>query len=114
MGQAIGFAMSQHVSLPTSPTLRKLTAVASLLLVAIVLGCMNLSLGEKTVTYVPPPSDGVPYAQDGKVSVPANGTKTVYYPVPYASIPNLELPDDFNGGSDHLEITDQKPHCFTV
>jgi hypothetical protein len=116
--------MPKPTSLAKSPTLRKLAAFATLLLVAITLGCMSLSFGERTVTYAPGdgpppsavPSDGVLYAQEGTAKVKANGTSTIYYPLPYASSPNLEVREDESTvkWDEHFEIVEQRPDRFTV
>jgi hypothetical protein len=97
---------------------RNLIVLGVLLLAGVIVGCMNLSFGERTITtYVPPASDGVPYTQEGTLTLRGSGTKTVYYPVPYASIPNLTLIDADGGNvreSEHFVLEEQRPDYFCV
>jgi hypothetical protein len=89
--------------------------LAGLLLVGIIAGCMSLSFGEKSVTYAPVPSDGVAFPQEGKVALPAGGSRVIYYPVPYASIPNLSILDDhLDKESEELVVVEQAPDHFKV
>jgi hypothetical protein len=93
---------------------RWVTAIAGLALVIIIAGCMSLSFGEKSVTYAPVPSDGVAFAQEGKAALPAGGSRVIYYPVPYASIPNLSILNDENEESEELAVVEQAPDHFKV
>jgi hypothetical protein len=80
-------------------------ATAAALMLAIITGCMSLSMsiGCKTGP------DGT-VCQEGKVSLEHDQELDVYYPVPYASPPNLEI----EGVSDGYEIIEQKADHFRI
>jgi hypothetical protein len=48
--------------------------------------------------------------QEGTVSLRPGSEQTVYYPLPYASPPNLELQDNY----DSYEVVEQKETCFRI
>jgi hypothetical protein len=79
--------------------------------VLIMLGCMNISLGGHDDLFGSSgSSDSGVFAQEGKVSLLPSGEQVVYYPVPYASTPNLELDDSLHA----CEIVEQSATCFRV
>jgi hypothetical protein len=86
--------------------LRRMAGVASAFAwLAIILGCMSLSIGERTTL----PDDRLAYTQEGSVRVEIGQELDVYYPVPYASPPNLE----FKGPGSYT-IVDQQADHFRV
>jgi hypothetical protein len=86
--------------------LRRTAGVASAFAwLAIILGCMSLSIGERTTL----PDDRLAYTQEGSVRVEIGQELDVYYPVPYASPPNLEFK-----GLDSYTILDQQADHFRV
>jgi hypothetical protein len=80
-------------------------AVAASIMLAIIMGCMSLSMsiGCKTGP------DGTT-CQEGKVSVEDGQELDVYYPIPYASPPNLEI----SGDSESYQIIEQKADHFRI
>jgi hypothetical protein len=75
---------------------RPAAAISAALSVGIFLGCMSISIGCRTAEEAKPcPDDSSVLAQEGKVrSVHlASADQTIYYPIPYAAPPNLELHD---------------------
>jgi hypothetical protein len=78
---------------------------AASLMLAIFMGCMSLSMsiGCKTGP------DGTT-CQEGKVSLREGQELEVYYPVSYASPPNLEI----SGESNDCEIIEQKADHFRI
>jgi hypothetical protein len=82
---------------------RPVGVLAGAALLLIFLGCMSLSIGCK------PDGDGT-ICQEGKVCLQGEEERDVYYPVPYASPPNLEISD---GGS-WYEIIEQKADHFRI
>jgi hypothetical protein len=95
------------------PGARKITRRKLLLLLALVCvpllttGCLCLNIGGFGCDHGDP--DGVT-AQKGELNQGHGGPVTVYYPVPYASPPNLELHDPFH----RCKILEQRPDCFVV
>jgi hypothetical protein len=87
---------------------RKVGALATVSLAVIFLGCMSLSFGERTVVETHPEHDVL--TQEGSVSVLEGEVREVYYPIPYASPPNLDVRDCFHD----CMILDQKPESFRV
>jgi hypothetical protein len=77
-----------------------LAAVLALLIVA---GCMSLNIGGNS-------DENGALVQTGTVSVPANAELEVYYPVPYAGPPNLEIED----WHQDCVITEQKDNHFRI
>lgn len=84
---------------------RPVGVVAGALMLLIFLGCMSLSI---KIGCKPEP-DGTT-CQEGKVYLRQGQEVDVYYPVPYASPPNLEL----SGDSDNCEIIEQKADYFHI
>jgi hypothetical protein len=86
--------------------LRRTAGVASAFAwLAIILGCMSLSIGERTTL----PDDRLAYTQEGSAHIEIGQELDVYYPVPYASPPNLELK-----GLGSYTIVDQQADHFRV
>jgi hypothetical protein len=77
-------------------------------IVLIILGCMSLSFGGLSIGCKTEPDGTV--CQEGKVSMHRGQELDVYYPVPYASPPNLEL----SGDADKCEIVEQKADHFRI
>lgn len=90
-------------------------ATAAGLLLVIMMGCMSLSIGNRTVE-APPSEEGI-LCQQGEVHLPANTTQFIHYPTPYPRKPNLEISSTF----DDCHITEeredgfllQNPNCFS-
>jgi hypothetical protein len=109
-----GFARDKSaspISLPRSlgpHRRRRIGIAAGLALLLIALGCMSFSIesGER-VSWV---GNEAVLEQKGMVSVKDNDIVCVYYPIPYASPPNLPIEDTFQ----HYTILDQKPEYFRV
>jgi hypothetical protein len=77
-------------------------ATAAALMLTIIMGCMSLQIGCKTGP------DGT-ICQEGKVSLEGHQELDVYYPVPYASPPNLEIEGDSG-----FDIIEQKADHFRL
>ena len=78
-------------------------------MVLVILGCMSISIGGFSSVHSDDPELLV---QEGKVHLSPNGSETVYYPIPYAHIPNLEL----SGGIIENEwiLVDQQEDHFRI
>jgi hypothetical protein len=87
-----------------SPTAACAAAWLSLM---VMLGCMNISIGGSSDSCSAVTGE---FKQTGSVTLPAGAVKVVYYPVPFGSLPNLEL-DDANGT---CEIIEQKEGYFRI
>jgi hypothetical protein len=74
-----------------------------------VLGCMNFGSIPPAVEVKVTDDPGV-LAQDGKLPARPGKEQVVYYPVPYASPPNLQIADPANV----CDIVDQRENCFVV
>jgi hypothetical protein len=93
---------------------RATACVAACLSLLAVLGCMSISIGgggshEVKTAAADETGTGV-LAQDGKVIIRPGVEQVIYYPVSYASPPNLEL-EDTHGFCD---IVEQKEGFFRV
>jgi hypothetical protein len=85
--------------------------VAAGLYLLIALGCMSFTIGGRGSDEVRPATEDVGMlTQEGKVPVRPGSEQLIYYPVSYASPPNLELEDPFHVS----DIVDQKENCFRV
>ena len=82
---------------------RPVGILAGSITLLIFLGCMSLSIGCRTE----PDSTT---CQEGKVSLRKGQELDVYYPIPYASPPNLEI----NWDADECEIIEQKADHFRI
>lgn len=90
------------------PALLRLAGLfAGTLLLVILLGCMSISIGGKHM--ICPPEEEGGCMQQGETRMPPHGEMDVYYPVPFASPPNLEL-DDVRD----VVVLDQKADHFRV
>jgi hypothetical protein len=90
---------------------RPAAAVAAATVALIFLGCMSISIGCRTAEEAKSCADdsGV-LTQEGKVPLYVGGRQTIYYPIPYASPPNLELHDPHH----YYDITEQKEGYFIL
>ncbi|HEY7157155.1 MAG TPA: hypothetical protein VH575_24590, partial [Gemmataceae bacterium] len=87
---------------------RSVGALAGVVIVLIILGCMSLSFGGLSIGCKTEPDGTV--CQEGKVNLHQGQELDVYYPVPYTSPPNLEL----SGDADKCEIVEQKADHFRI
>jgi hypothetical protein len=85
---------------------RLVGAVSGAFLALVLLGCMNFAIGNREIAS----HDGL-LAQEGEIHLGPKEEQDVYYPIPYANIPNLELTDDF---STCCKIIDQKEDHFRI
>lgn len=67
---------------------------AACLMLAIFMGCMSLSIGNRTVE-TPPCEEGV-LLQQGEAHLPANSSQFIHYPLPYPRKPNIEIDSTFD------------------
>jgi hypothetical protein len=74
---------------------RPVGLLAAFILLIILLGCMSISIGKFSGTSGTTESDGT-FCQEGEATVSPGVIREVYYPVPYAHTPNLEISDTFN------------------
>jgi hypothetical protein len=81
--------------------------LAAVAFVLIVLGCMSFSIGGKTVVR---PPDGNPFEQSGAIELRPGAEQDVYYAIPYASTPNLEIDSTF----DDVDLVEQHADHFRV
>jgi hypothetical protein len=89
---------------------RASAGVAACLGIVVVLGCMSINLGGRSADESKPcPDDGV-LVQEGKVPVRPGSEQVIYYPVAYASPPNLEVQDALG----LCDVLEQKETCFRV
>lgn len=75
--------------------------------VLVLLGCMSFTVGGR---YATPGCDPEPFTQSGEVSLHYLEERSVYYPLPFASPPNLELADMFG----NYQLVEQQPDFFKV
>jgi hypothetical protein len=87
---------------------RRVGALAGFVLALIILGCMSLSFGGLSIGGRTE-ADGT-LCQEGDVKLRVGQEQDVFYPIPYASPPNVEL----SGDMDHCEIVDQKADHFRI
>lgn len=87
---------------------------AACLMLAIMMGCMSLSIGNRTVES-PPCEEGV-LCQQGEAHVPGNEKVFVRYPLPYPHPPNLEISCTFDDCTVEKENRDgfllKNPNCL--
>jgi hypothetical protein len=87
---------------------------AACITLAIITGCMSLSIGNRTIETAPT-EEGV-LCQQGEVHVPPNSLRVVHYPIPFARTPNLEVSSTFDDcevreeHEDHFVL--RNPNCF--
>lgn len=87
---------------------RRAAALALVAWIAIILGCMSISIGGRHVT-TGSHEDGA-FVQEGKVQVAAGHAQIVYYPVPYNCPPNLEIDSCLH----QCAVLEQRPDHFRV
>ncbi len=93
-------------------------AVAGCIMLAIFMGCMSLSIGNRTIE-TQTSEEGV-LCQQGKAVVPANDFYFVRYPIPYLRKPNVEISCTFddclirNEQEDGFEINNPNGNSRTV
>jgi hypothetical protein len=86
---------------------RAVAAMAAVALILIILGCMSFSIGGKTMILGP---EGNPFEQSGAIELRPGAEQDVYYAIPYASTPNLEIDSMF----DDVELVEQHADHFRV
>jgi hypothetical protein len=95
------------------PRLRLASLAALVTSTLIILGCMSFSLGGRTYqcqsTACHLADDGL-WTEKGETHLKVHGEQDVYYPVPFATTPNVELTSDF----EHCAIVEQKPDHFRI
>jgi hypothetical protein len=83
---------------------------AAVVTLLIFLGCMSISIGEKTTEIV---NDGS-FVQEGNVRLRAGAEQVIWYPIPYASPPNLQMDDDdcviLEQREDHFRVGNTDHH----
>ena len=90
---------------------RTLCAVSAILIALIFLGCMSLSIGEHK--HLPGEATTGVLTQEGTILLQPGSEQTVYYPIPYAQPPNLELEDEHNVHQ-YCVVQEQKPDLFRI
>src|SRR5690348_5876233 len=88
-------------------------ALAGALSALAVLGCMGVAIGNRVADEPKPcaaSDDGGVLTQEGSIPIRPGGERVVYYPIPYASTPNLELECE----GEFCDIVEQKESCFRV
>jgi hypothetical protein len=89
---------------------RAIGATAFAALAAVILGCMSLSIAERSATTSMADTDVL--AQEGTFAQIDAQSKVVYYPIPYASPPNLEFTAESESRVADVEILEQKEDHF--
>jgi hypothetical protein len=79
--------------------------LAGVFVTLIILGCMSISFGGRHYAS----TDGT-IVQEGEVRLSPGAEQVIYYPAPYASIPNLELTSE----ADYMQIVEQHEDRFRV
>lgn len=87
---------------------RRMAALAGAAWIAVVLGCMSISIGGKHIT--PGLHEDGAFVQEGKVHVPPGCQQAVYYPLPYAAPPNLDIDCTLH----QCNIVEQKADHFVI
>jgi hypothetical protein len=89
-------------------TRRKAGVAAGVVLVLIFLGCMSIAIGNRTPegTVL---EDGT-LVQNGEATVPPGCEQDVYYPIPYARPPHLDVSSSF----DECVLVEQREDHFRV
>jgi hypothetical protein len=82
--------------------------VAGCIMLAIMMGCMSLSIGNRTVESED--SNAGVLCQQGEAHVPPDSSVYVRYPIPYPRIPNLDIKCTF----DDCVIEDEKEDGFRL
>jgi hypothetical protein len=87
--------------------------LASGVFLAFTLGCMSLSFGGRNEVVGPGDTANGVVRQDGTVEVPPHQETVVFYPIPYASTPNLTVLDAPRMKRP-FHLTEQRPDGFRV
>lgn len=87
---------------------RKVTAAALAVWGLIILGCMSISIGGKHFSAAP--CENGTFAQCGETPILAGCEQDIYYPIPYASPPYLEIDGTFS----ECTIVEQHADHFRV
>jgi hypothetical protein len=74
---------------------RRMAVVAAVALLAILLGCMSISIGKFGTMTGATEVEGV-LCQEGEATVPPGVVWQVHYPLPFLHPPNLEVSDTFH------------------
>ncbi len=98
-----GFAMSPQARFANLIFSRKAAALAGGFTALIFLGCMCFNIGSQ---FTIPET----FEQEGQVTVPANCEMDVFYPIPYATPPNLT----FENGHNDCFLVEQKNNHFRI
>ena len=90
---------------------RVAAALAAVLSLLVMVGCMNINFGDwgSSPSSAGSDANGV-LAQDGRIAVRAGSEQVIYYPVAYTAPPNLELEDSAH----QCDIVEQSETCFRV
>jgi len=93
---------------PFGAIARRLVGIAAAtFLLAVVLGCMNISFeGRRHIVN----NDDQTYSQTGEMEVPPGQELEVFYPIPFASPPNLVIASSFS----QCQMIEQRPDRFRV
>jgi hypothetical protein len=83
-----------------------LAAICGIVLAVVVMGCMSISIGKFAATAVEAEE---PFCQEGECSL-AGCERDVYYPIPFAHPPNLEV----TGLSGQYELLEQREDHFRI
>jgi hypothetical protein len=94
---------------------RKAGLAAAALIILIILGCMNILIGNRSAEECSVTAEGT-LVQTGEALVQDHCTEIVYYPVPYVNTPNLEISTTFDDclvveqAGDHFRV--KNPSSF--
>jgi hypothetical protein len=85
--------------------------LAAVALLLILLGCMSISIGKfsGTGSGCTAEADGI-FCQEGEATLAAGELREVYFPAPYAHLPNLEVSDTFH----NCVLLHQREDSFSV
>jgi hypothetical protein len=97
-------SFSLHPRLASRLLSRKTGLAAGAVLMVIVLGCMNISIGSFRRS-----EDGT-FEQKGELRLASGCEQDVYYPIPFAHTPNVEL----SGDVDNCFLVEQKEDHFRI
>jgi hypothetical protein len=81
--------MSSHPRIADKLLSAPVGVTAGCILLAIMMGCMSLSIGNRTIETTPT-EEGV-LCQQGEAHIPANTSQFIRYPIPYPRKPNVEI-----------------------
>ena len=107
--------MSTHPRIADKLLSPPVGVTAACVVLAIVMGCMSLSIGNRTVE-TPPSEEGV-LCQSGEARILPNSSQFVRYPIPYPRKPNVEIGCTFDDCLIQNEREDgfmlQNPNCLS-